>query len=444
MLTPKRYLRLEWENVSRALQETLRYRYSKKDVTEHFYNECSTRLEQLCDLIGKVRDGDQSGLFELWRQLVRLSILITNIEHSHLEEFSWPFAEALKNVTSAAFSNVLFLFKAEGGLCSYAMYPESPGVGRKRIFPVVFPRGIREFVLLHTIIGHEFGHAALVSHGGTLGNVVRTLISGSVLELTPSGRATLTKPDDFFQWCKAHLGVTERVDDESLSALALGWAKELFCDLFGLLIMGPSFLPAFQTLLETPSFNSDSMRFVPSHPPFALRTVALLSAVRALNLLYSEQSPPADLNQLTAELDKAFVATASKWDRGPFSILQTKRIQEAADELVKFATPPLAFPQPDAEMVSQLMQSLRDEVPPVGAYPATTTASHGVEAPTIELVECTTVDFRHVLLAGWLSWAEAMGTRDEECFRNINRLCAHAIMQQEGISYWKARPARTA
>jgi hypothetical protein len=431
MFTPKHYLRLEWANVSRTLQETLRYRYSKKKETEAFYQECSTRLDDLRDLLDRVSEADEPALFEIWRQLAKLSRLITNIERSHLEEFSWPFAAALKAIAERAFTNVLFLFKAEGGLCSYALHPESPGVGRKRIYPVVFPRGIRDFVLLHAIIGHEFGHAALVSHRGALQSAVGLLVRDSIV----------TKPNDLFDWCQTYLRVGQRIDDRYLQTQATGWAKEFFCDLFGLVIMGPAFLPAFVALLETPSFSTDATPYVPSHPPFAPRAIALLHGARALKLLYSEETPSSDLNELSVHLDRAFVNIASKWQTGPFSILSETRIHEAAAVLVSFVSnfSPLVFPRPDAEVMSGLLRAIRADVPPVGRFTARRATEDNITVPEPE-----TVDFRHILLAGWLEWSEPSHFGDEQRFQHINGLCSHAIMQQEGIEYWKKRHAELA
>jgi len=431
MFSPKRHLILEWENVEQTLRETLRYRYNK-NVTVDFYEECTLRLDYIRHLIDSVQGDDEPGLNDLMGKLNALSVLVTNIERSHLEEFAWPFAEALKRIYRDAFGkDVLFMFRAEGDLCSYAVRPESirTGIFKRRINSVVFPRALKDSVLLHVIIGHEFGHAALVSDP-TLNGIIRGLIAESVV----------AEPQKLFQWCADNIGVINRIDDGYLREKAYRWAVELFCDLFALVTMGPSFLPAFQSLLEILSFRP-SQPYVGTHPPFASRAVMLLHAARSLELLYSERSSPNDLMQLSAPLDKGFVDLATKWAAGPFSILDPARVAQATIELSQFAQnrPLLAFPAPDAQLISQLMRSIGDKVPPAGMYPATITASPD-GAPL--LAEPRIVDFRLILFAGWLTSSVEPVDKNEAHFRQVNRMCSHAIMQQEGIVHWLESEAR--
>jgi hypothetical protein len=432
MLSPKRRLLLDLQNVSKTLRETLRYRYNKID-TAAFYDECRLRVARLERLISHVDDKDTAGLAELWSALNTLSVRITDIERSHLEEFSWPFAEALKRISFEVCQEVLFLFRAEGGLCSYAVRPEpfGPGVFKRRINSVVFPRALKDSVLLHVIIGHEFGHAALASQPGPLRGILQRLVADSIL----------LDPPALFSWCSKNMGVKFEVEKGYLEQQASQWAQEFFCDLFGLVTMGPCFLPAFQASLETPAFRHPAAqpRYVPSHPPLEARAVALLYAARSLALLFSENTAPADLNQLSSSLDKSFVAMTSAWISGPFAVLDPMRIAEAAIALQQFARSQsmLAFPAADSRMIFQLMSAVVDNVPPVGTYPAAEIGANGQD----QSIPCGSVDFRHILLAGWLVALEATeGAR----FEQINRLCSHAIMQQQGILFWERSAAATA
>ncbi len=421
MFAPKSYLLLEWANIEQVLRETLRHRYT---ATAAFYEECKARLELFRRAIKRTPETDEAALYSLMIELHNLSELITSIERSHLEEFSWPFAWALERISEDA-CGALFFFKAEGGICTYRVRREKERLGiiKRRINSVVFPRALKNCVLLHTILGHEIGHAVVVAHPKECLEIIDTLVSGSVV----------ADPQSLYEWCTANIGVTHEVSKGYLIRQAYSWAEEFFCDLLGVVIMGPSFLPAFQSLLEIQSFAAPDI-YVSSHPPFASRSAALLDGARALNLLYSEQSPPSDLGKLTASLDGAFVATASKWASSKFSILVSQQVAAAATQLAQFAQAYklLAFPPPDAKPISQLLQSLRDEVPPVGPHPAAIEAgSDGKPTP----LECETVDFRHVLLAGWVRWSEVID-KDEERFRLLNDFCSHAILQQEGIVYW--------
>jgi hypothetical protein len=41
-----------------------------------------------------------------------------------------------------------------------------------------------------------------------------------------------------------------------------------------------------------------------------------------------------------------------------------------------------------------------------------------------------------VLYAGWIAWSHMKGG-DPDDFIKLNRFCAHAILQQEGVRRWK-------
>ena len=81
---------------------------------------------------------------------------------------------------------------------------------------------------------------------------------------------------------------------------------------------------------------------------------------------------------------------------------------------------PSPHPIPDFDVVHSLVQQLDDSIPPVGFR----ISSEGDGDPI-----CSTIDFRHVIYAGWIvSRSEAAIS-----FDLINRLCQHAIMQQSAI-----------
>ncbi len=436
MFAPKDYLLVECANLKQTLRETLRYRYGASSA--EFYTECASRLKYVRHLIDGVAADDYPALSGLMGQLNGLSDLITAIERSHIEEFAWPFAKALQRIsTSICKENdplretPLFFFRAEGGIVSYAVRAErnSPGIAGRKIYSVVFPRTLKDIVLLHAIIGHEIGHAAVASHPVALISIAKTLVSGSILE----------DQQQFYHWCATNISVSHEVSADYLREQATMWTEELFCDLFGLIVMGPAFLPAASSLLGATS-RRVGVPFVPSHPPYGCRVAALLLAARTLKLLYSESPAGGRLAELCSPLDTAFVSEASKWTSGNFDILKPDSIESAAKALAAFARQFefLSFGEPNAELLDQQLQLLRARVPPAGRYPAAV----GEGSHVIKMVESTIIDFRHVLLAGWLRWSE-LATSAEADFRQINRLCSHAILQQEAITYWSAHSQAT-
>jgi hypothetical protein len=440
MFSPKDAVLVEWANVKETLRETLRYRYTGS-TTREYYEECVSRLDYLHGLVKSISPDAPNAVRELrnmMSQLNWLSTLITYIERSHLEVFSWPFAYALARISTDVCTEKaatgdripLFFFQAEGGRTSYAVVPEpkESDIFSRKIFSVVFPRTLKDSALLHAIIGHEIGHGVQTSQPTASSRFADILKRGSVL----------ANQRKLFEWCKRYIGVQHAVDEAYLKERADRWTFEFFSDLFGLVMMGPSFLPAFQALLEL-NAPANLALYVPRHPPYASRAVALLHAARALKMLYSERHSRDDLAGISRSIDETFVQAASQWNSTPFAILDPDRIAEATIELAKFAEQynGLAFPAADEQLIAQLIHALRDDVPPVGVYPAAMIRDSGREAMA---VDPSVVDFRHILLAGWIHWSE-IAEKDGAHFRHINQLCSHAIMQQEGIVYWKKNEA---
>jgi hypothetical protein len=414
----------------------LRHRYTGS-TTKEYYEECVSRLNYLRDLIDSIEPEALGDLRGMMAELNRLSTLITYIERSHLEEFSWPFAYALERVSRGVCTDIrteelqdtvrkpLFFFRAEGGRTSYAVVPErrTSGIFWHKIFSVVFPRTLKDSVLLHAIIGHEIGHAVQYSHPSIATQFAVTLLRGSQI----SDKAAL------FEWCRANLGVQDIGSPTYLDEMLRSWAFEFFSDFLGLIMMGPSFLAAFQSLLELNS-QGPAPAFVPRHPPHGTRALTLMTVARALNLLYSEQDEPTELGKMSHVLDDAFAKSASNWANGPYSILDPERIHDAAALLQQFLSKyeGLIFPTPDHPQLAELVEAITDDVPPAGPYPAVSEANG--HAATISP---PIIDFRHILLAGWLRWSQ-VPKKDGVYFRHINMLCSHAIMQQEGLLYWRS------
>jgi hypothetical protein len=134
VLSLKEYLLAECVNVEQTLHESLRYRYHEKTGPE-YYNECARRLKTIKRYIASANNDFD---LQAWRsQLSVLSTLITHIERSHLEEFSWPFADALERVARSVCARAnaempLFFFMAQGKFADYAVrYDETVRGGGK-------------------------------------------------------------------------------------------------------------------------------------------------------------------------------------------------------------------------------------------------------------------------------------------------------------------------
>ena len=164
-MTPKAFLLQECKNVAILLDQTLRQEYGL-DGSQDFYYECATRLKFIEGQIAAAADADTLG--QWGSELNDLSKLICRIERSSLGEYSWPFVEQLKRMANAICiensasgkpSKIYVL--ADGGLDSYSMFPEPkrPSHRNRLLLTVVFPKSLKHFVLLHSILGHELGHA---------------------------------------------------------------------------------------------------------------------------------------------------------------------------------------------------------------------------------------------------------------------------------------------
>ncbi len=298
---------------------------------------------------------------------------------------------------------------------------ERPGVIDKRITSVIFPRALKESVLLHTILGHEVGHSIISAHVAATKPIREALLTNS----------SISDPSALETWCKQHLGITESTPMPLLKKVFRNWADEFLCDIFGLIIMGPSFLPAFWSLLEIRSFRRGDL-FVPTHPPFEARALTLLHAARALGMIYSTNGVGKNLLQLTEPLDSAFTSAVSL-EPHIHTILDPQQVAKAAVNFKLFAEQfkTLTFETPDEDLLRGLIASIDNTVPPSGRFPV----AYRTETNTFALLDIEDIDFRHILLAGWLAWCSD-GNKTGETFLQINSLCSFAIMQQEGIKHW--------
>lgn len=163
----KPFLFQECRNVEELLASTLQYEYGIEG-SRAFFDECSVRLAMLRETLEVTDEADAEALQAIGERLVDLADLICRIERSALGAHSWPFVDQLKRVALACCNDrgisgiePLIHVISEGGLDGYAMNPEmaDPGYRHRRVLTIVLPRSARHHVLLHSILGHEVGHA---------------------------------------------------------------------------------------------------------------------------------------------------------------------------------------------------------------------------------------------------------------------------------------------
>lgn len=424
----KEFLLEECDNVRTLLDSTLRFDYGP-DGSAKFYEECSTRLEALRAALQASASTDERNLRTLSAALNELSRLICRIERSSINEYSWPFVEELKKISAAICredtthaSNVplpVFVL-ADGGLDSYQIFAERnrPSYTVNRLLTIVFPKTLKNFVLLHTILGHELGHA-IFSCSQHQAQISRTALphilhSGGQLE---NERATL---DHIFSARRPpDISIPSKLDPNNFwqSHSWVAWIEEILCDLIGLTIFGPAFLAAAVSLLRglDPSGNS----WGPYHPPVAWR-INLLR--RACHLLEFDRAPAGRPEFAAAFRDFwDYIDGAVKTDPW-YNILEDAHIHSAMQALhaLHIAHSPAAYLPPDDAELENLYCQLQRRIPPVGF----TLESTGK-------VSCREVDFRSILFAGWMS---SKNRFDPVPFSLANKLCEHGIMQQRAIS----------
>jgi hypothetical protein len=422
MFAAREYRIQECENVRDLLRNTLRYAYSS-DSSKSVYIECLARLRLIEDAFGILEDDEEDELQELSNQLSELSELIGRVERSRIEEFSWPFALALQNLAVKICADhkdptsppPLFFISADDELTSYRIITEQGKAGliSSPLFSIIFPRSLKNFVLLHPILGHELGHAAISAPQHTLlleQNVLRPLVAKSPL-------------NDLIRFKKWLDRVNSNLDLDLRTEASLSWPEELYCDLFGLLLMGPSYVGATNSLLRPFKTRSISE----SHPPSATRFWVIAHAVNQLGWreFYAKHK------KLKQPANKYFDSLTNFANQVPrkFRLLNTSQIEIALNELQLFlqTVPSALFEAPDPELVATMVSRLLTTCPPVAS-----------EVSSKLTIRNRIVDFRSILFAGWLTWMSTDAKNPVPTFINLNRLCQRGILQQSAVDKWSA------
>ncbi len=426
-MVAQKFLLQECANLRVLLEKTLRYEYGSAD-SRVFYDECSARLTSLEAVISATTA--PAPLSEEGYHLNQLANLICRLERSSISEHSWPFVYELKRIASAICTedtlagsdtpNQIYVL-ADGGLDKYQIYLETrrPSYTQKRLLTIVFPKSLKHFVLLHSILGHELGHAIwrCSKHNKEMRDKVEKHIKQGVFA---SQGATATHiyspaaPSDE----KEFLGRYPSMQQATLfpnNANWGAWCEEILCDLVGLVTFGPSFVASECELLI--SINPAMVGFGPLHPPTAWRLNYLLDGAKILGY---DARPPSK-HPLRADADDfwAYLETFRRTDPW-YSVFPNDQLQHALNGMRDLLSrhPPTEYPIPTTECLAHLVPMLYRNVPPVGFRMANGGSP-----------QCERVDFRHILFSGWI----AKASKPQMPVNIINQLCEHAIMQQIAI-----------
>lgn len=455
MLAPEAFLKQECENVATLLDHALRFDYGPSGSSE-FYQQCQLRLAYIRKELTKLPTAKPPKVAEIASLLSKLSELIAHVERAHIGEFSWACGQSFRRHAIAlcreippeddedeeddepdtltkearekqelalkAAAEPLFFILADGGILSYRIrsWQTDLDIPLRRVFTITVPTSLRHHVLLHAVLGHEIGHAAhqLPDQGNYMDGFVTYLIENSVMK----------DFQKFFAWNLSGFPPLAHIADKPAlqQSLVKFWATEVVCDIFGLLLMGPSFAGALRSLFD--GFDSVGTAFGSRHPPQVWRFEAMARAYRHLKWDKQPERMSADLKSAF----DSFTTTTLKYDDKAAhagDVFKGGAIETLVGDMQAFfemTEAGVAYKFPDAAMLEHLFGSLMRLRPPVGQK---MDAADGGFLPAM--------DYRHILHAGWLA---VHGKRDpawEKHFKflNLNRLCEQAIVQHEAVRY---------
>ena len=375
--------------------------------------------------------------------IIGLTDLISRIERSSIDEYSWPFVEELKRIATALCTEPtltnpktppqIYVF-AGGGLDAYAINPEQsrPSGSSKRIHTIIFPRTLKHFVLLHSILGHEVGHAMwrCSQHQNALKGIFNSNLFNTGIFSNATATASWLYSNKAPARVKSFLSSLTPFGIDATTIFGRfanweAWVEEILCDFVGLLTFGPSFIAAECNLLY--AINPGGSEVGRNHPPVGCRLNYLLSAAEILGHTaeqFQDQNTRARVATFWSDL--AAKRQADPW----FECFTRQQIEGTTKALVTMMSsmPPALYTAPTEDELSHLLDQLSRYVPPVGNK---VDLRNGVTSRH--------VDFRHVLYAGWIISANPP---PKISFAQINRLCEHGIMQQRAVDLQIAEDGR--
>jgi hypothetical protein len=416
MLGPREFLEQQCQNLEDCLNDALRHEYGPRE-SGAFFDECSGRLATLKAVIANLGATPTAAeLQEVVGEASRLGALIHRIEHSHVGEFSWAFADELRALAMQLCADTqkpLFFLSSDGPIGSYRIHPEQaePALVKARVFNIVFPKTLKHHALYHPVLGHEVGHAFLLlpSRKPIEDAVDTAMFSGSPLK----SRAQFTA------WLATHYPTVTGVSGPALDKIAANWRVELFCDLFGLIVMGPCFPNALLTILS--ALDPDGVNIGENHPPPKVRFY--LQSVAMDELGWSK--PPAGTGPFANAVKGTWTDFAGHTTGAVApSLLTEAQIRAGTRELsAQLANHyPSHFPDAALAPLEELFHQVLARVPPIGRQDFTRSAP------------AQRVDFRTIIYSGWLAWKHLSTAGGGPSFLDVNRLCEHAVMQQMAVA----------
>jgi hypothetical protein len=434
--TIKNFLEQEKSNLAAVLDETLRFKYGS-DGSKDFFEECRARIEFVSAELNKTSDTDNVNLQKIAGLLLELSGLLSRIERSSVSEYSWPFVEELKRIavaicTEATLTNSSSPPKihvlSDGGLDKYQIFTEAnrPSSAGRRILTIVVPRTLKHFVLLHSILGHEIGHAMwqCSKHQKELRDIVNRHLFGSAgIFANPAATASWIYSSTAPPLVRSALsnlaphGINQNTFFKWASWQA--WAEEILCDFIGVLTFGPTFVAAESNLLY--SIDPSGTSLGQKHPPVACRINYLLTAAKLRGIDFEAFSDPS----VSSTVKSFWTIQKAKYQADTwFSVFTDAQIKSVADEIAALlgTLPPALYSVPTESDLKHLLEQLVATIPPTG-----------FQIESSGDMNFWAIDFRHVLYSGWIASVTVPGIS----FEQINRLCEHGIMQQRAIDIAK-------
>jgi hypothetical protein len=420
------FLLEEIGNVEECLKEALRHDYGAEQGIR-FFAECNRRAAALRKAVNQAPNSTK--LESLSTQVLDLATLVSRIERSHRGEFSWAFASKIRALgefvcsdrsrSDPAANQNLFYFGSEGGLDAYAVCPEESAgeIAVARIFSVTFPRTLKHHVLLHPILGHELGHAAraVPSVDRRIDEVLDILIHDSPLD----------DVEEFKLWLQL-FDTVEEAPDSWFEKIAKDWLIEFFCDLFGLLLFGPSYIGAHCTLLG--AIHPTGANWDEEHPPVTCRTRLIRTAAKHLGWIKycDELTKPYKLSSKDVWPDFANPNLDNTWA----NLIRDDLVCEAIDNLLSDHSDfgGAFYRGNDIARTPLLAEQALKRLPP--------SIPQQFDAEDLKL---EAIDFRDILMAGWLAWTLSsqkakVAAKDPLSFHHLNKLCDQAILQSMAIS----------
>lgn len=424
MLPLKEFLREELRNATRLLGEALRFKH-RREISDLFYTEISNRLELYSNWLESTPNSDHRRLAAIARFIKSQSELLARIERSHVGEFSWVFTENLeslareiwKTLDPAAYPEPLFFICADPELSSYRIYPEQadPNTGHERpIFSIVYPRTLKPHILFHPILGHELGHP--IYQVNQIFNEIEKRVSPYLLLNTP------LQNDQVFAAFFARLGSTLSANEAA--AYRASWVEELTCDLIGLLLMGPSFISAHNSLF--PAFGSVTDVGY-SHPVPSFRFDILRQAIDHLGWLKPTATTPTSMSDLLSTFSaSAFYDTSQvpSLISGNGPNIPTA-ISELDNILKSFGG--VTYSMASDALILEAFDKLSNKLPP-----GETVIDVADGQPLVKKY-----DFRDLIFVAWLYWYMHGNSEGSLSFYNLSRLCSRSLIQQDALVHWE-------